>query len=265
METNKTMEKIPMITLATARWSSGTHLLRTMGGNTITYNYLEKEFDYKRIEEKLPSVQAFRDFLAEIPLLEDRKTAILDKFHEWDERFPDLEFAAWLIEQYKTLDINWNREQWRLMQASKGVGNSWEELLKARDEEIAELKSNLKEKDAIIALKTKEHDEYVANHIFDSGDEDVHIYKKGKDRGDIRLSKREYVIIEYAIHLLASGGERLSANMKRMIGPENTVSSYINDLKKDGRKPLTNEEKSHIRTVLSKEVKGYQTMLSEYL
>ena len=264
METNNKPDRIPSITDASPMWENGNIALNTIRGRKYVY-YYQGKFDYLKIEKSVSSVQAYKSFLSELPSAKDRKDAIMKKFNEWETRIPDLEFAAWLILQYETAEIHWEHEQWKLEQAAKGGQKSWAEIVKERDERISDLESQLKEKDAIIALKTKEHDEYVANHSSEGGDEDVHIYKKGKDKGDIRLSKREYIIIEYAIHLLASGSEKLSANMKRLIGPENTVTSYINDLKKEGRKPLTDEEKNHIRTVLSKELIDYQEIMSEYL
>ena len=254
------MTKIPTISLANG--GNGTHYLQTLNNQYVLYNYREREFNYKAIEENLPSVQAFRDFLAEIHSLEDRKAIIMDKFREWNEHYPEIEFAAWLIEQYKTVDINWQRDQWRLKQASNG-DCSWEEVLNKKEEEIAELKSALQEKDAIIKLKTQEHDEYVRLHGTDDGEGKNWLMKI--DGKDIYLALKEYTIILYTLIRLATNQEKLSANQKRLIGRFNTVDSYINDLKTIGRTPLNETEKEHIKTVLNAENIPYQDILKEYL
>ena len=256
------MEKIPVITLASA-WEAGSHHLRTLNDKCIVYNYSEKEFNYKSFEEKLPLVQAFKDFLEEIPSAEERKAVIMEEFQKWDQKYPDIEFAAWLIQQYKTMDIKWRRDQWRIEQAAKGEKKSWEELLKARDEEIAELKSQLGEKDVIIAQKTKEHDEYVANHSTDDSDGSDWMMKINK--ADIHLSFREYTIILYTLFRLATNKEELSPNLKRLIGSYNTISSYINDLKKEGRTPLNEKERDNIKKVLNSEKISYQEILKDYM
>lgn len=256
------MEKIPVITLASA-FEAGSHHLHTLKGQCVVYNYLEKKFDYKKFEEKIPSVQAFRDFLKEIPSTEERRAVIMEEFRKWDEDYPDIEFAAWLIEQYKKVDIQWKRDQWHIKQASQGMNMSWEELLKARDEEIAELKSQLREKDAIIAQKTKEHDEYVANHGTDDSDGSDWMMKINK--ADIHLSFREYTIILYTLFRLATNKEELSPNLKRLIGSYNTISSYINDLKKEGRTPLNEKERDNIKKVLNSEKVPYREILKDYL
>ena len=256
------MEKIPVITLASA-WEAGSHHLRTLNDKCIVYNYSEKEFDYKSFEEKLPLVQAFKDFLEEIPSAEERKAVIMEEFQKWDQKYPDIEFAAWLIQQYKTMDIKWRRDQWRIEQAAKGEKKSWEELLKARDEEIDELKSQLGEKDVIIAQKTKEHDEYVANHSTDDSDGSDWMMKINK--ADIHLSFREYTIILYTLFRLATNKEELSPNLKRLIGSYNTISSYINDLKKEGRTPLNEKERDNIKKVLNSEKVPYREILKDYL
>lgn len=262
METNKTMEKTPTITLAT-RWSGGTHLLRTLGDKLISYNYPKKEFVYKEIEDRLPSVQAFRDFLSQASSLDDRKSIIKDEFKKWDEEYPDLEFAAWLIEQYKVVEINWKRDQLKLEQAAKGEQQSLEESLKERDERICDLESKLKEKDAIIALKTKEHDEYVANHSLDCGDGMKWLMKVGGK--DVFLTLREYTIILYSIFRTATKSTKLTANQKRLIGSYNTIDTYINQLKKEGTNPLTQQEKEHVKQVLICEKIFDKEILEDYL
>ena len=256
------MEKIPVMTLARAE-EAGSHHLRTLNDQCLVYNYSEKEFNYKSFEEKLPLVQAFKEFLDEIPSAEERKAVIMEEFQKWDQKYPDIEFAAWLIQQYKTMDIKWRHDQWRIEQAAKGEKKSWEELLKERDEEIAELKSQLGEKDAIIAQKTKEHDEYVANHS--TSDDDGSKWLMKIDKADIYLTLREYTIILYTLFRLATHKEELSANMKRLIGSYNTVGSYINDTKKDGRTPLSKKEKDNIKKVLKSEKISYQDILKDYL
>ena len=256
------MEKIPVITLARAR-EEGSHHLRTLNDQYLVYKYSEKEFNYKSFEEKLPLVQTFKDFLEEIPSAEERKAVIMEEFQKWDQKYPDIEFAAWLIQQYKTIDIKWRRDQWRIEQAAKGEKKSWEELLKERDEEIAELKSQLGEKDVIIAQKNKEHDEYVANHSTDDSDGSDWMMKINK--ADIHLSFREYTIILYTLFRLATNKEKLSPNLKRLIGSYNTISSYINDLKKEGRTPLNEKERNNIKKVLNSEKVPYREILKDYL
>lgn len=256
------MEKIPVITLASA-FEAGSHHLHTLKGQCVVYNYLEKKFDYKKFEEKIPSVQAFRDFLKEIPSTEERRAVIMEEFRKWDEDYPDIEFAAWLIEQYKKVDIQWKRDQWHIKQASQGMNMSWEELLKARDEEIVELKSQLREKDAIIAQKTKEHDEYVANH--GTSDDDGSKWLMKINNEDIYLSLKEYTIIIYTLFRHATGKEKLTANQKRLIGSYNTVDAYINHSKKEGKHPLTENEKKRIKKVLNSEKISYQEILKDYL
>ena len=53
--------------------------------------------------------------------------------------------------------------------------------------------------------------------------------------------------------------------MKRLIGSYNTVGSYINDTKKDGRTPLSKKEKDNIKKVLKSEKISYQDILKDYL
>ena len=262
METNNKSERTPTITLA-GPWDGGTHLLRTLGDNLISYNYPKKEFVYKEIEDRLPSVQAFRDLLSQLYSLDDRKTIIKDEFKRWNEEYPDLEFAAWLIEQYKVAEINWKRDQWKLKQATKGGQKSWEEIVKERDERICSLELQLKEKDAIIALKTKEHDEYVANHSFDSDDGTKWLMKVGGK--DVFLTLREYTIILYSIFRTSTKSTKLTANQKRLIGSYNTIDTYINQLKKGGANPLTQQEKEHVKQVLICEKIFDKEILEDYL
>lgn len=256
------MEKIPVITVGDD-WGAGTHRLWKLNNQYATYYYPEKDFDYKKFEEKIPSVQAFMAFLKDVPSAEERKAVIMEEFRKWDQYDPDIEFAAWLIQQYKMVAIQWKHDQWRIEQAAKGEKKSWEELLKARDEEIDELKSQLRDKDAIIAQKTKEHDEYVANHSTDDSDGSDWMMKIKK--ADIHLSFREYTIILYTLFRLATNKEELSPNLKRLIGSYNTISSYINDLKKEGRTPLNEKERDNIKKVLNSEKVPYREILKDYL
>ena len=132
-----------------------------------------------------------------------------------------------------------------------------------RDEEISELKSQLREKDAIITQKTKEHDDYVANHSTSDDDGTEWLMKINKE--DIYLSLKEYTIILYTLFRHASGKEKLTANQKRLIGSYNTVDAYINHSKKEGKHPLTEDEKNRIKKVLNSEQIPYQEILKDYL
>ena len=53
--------------------------------------------------------------------------------------------------------------------------------------------------------------------------------------------------------------------MKRLIGSYNTISSYINDLKKEGRTPLNEKERDNIKKVLNSEKVPYREILKDYL
>ena len=236
-------------------------VLCTIGG--LEYRYGPIEGNYKQWEKEYPQIAAFNEFLSEIPTVEERKEEIMKEFRLWEKKDPTITFALWLIEQYKVADINWRRDQRRLKQAAKGEKKSWEELLKERDEEISELKSQLRDKDAIIAQKTKEHDEYVANHGTDDSDGSDWMMKINK--ADIHLSFREYTIILYTLFRLATNKEELSPNLKRLIGSYNTISSYINDLKKEGRTPLNEKERDNIKKVLNSEKVPYREILKDYL
>jgi hypothetical protein len=262
MDTNEEIQKIPFITTAIPRWGQGNYLLHTIGGERIPYTFSGK-LDYHKIEESFESVKAFREFLSEIPTSEERRAVIIDEFNRWDTKEPDFEFAGWLIQQYKTVEINCLRDKRRLEQATKGTQKSWGELLKERDEEISELKSRLNEKEAIIKQKTKEHDDYVANHGTSNDDGTKWLMKINKE--DIYLSLKEYTIILYALFRHASGKEKLTANQKRLIGSYNTVDAYINHSKKEGKHPLTEDEKNRIKKVLNSEQIPYKEILKDYL
>lgn len=236
-------------------------VLCTIGG--LEYRYGPIEGNYKQWEKEFPQIAAFNEFLSEIPTVEERKEEIMKEFRLWEKKDPTITFALWLIEQYKVADINWRRDQRRLKQAAKGEKKSWEELLKERDEEISELKSQLRDKDAIIAQKTKEHDEYVANH--GTSDDDGSKWLMKINNEDIYLSLKEYTIIIYTLFRHATGKEKLTANQKRLIGSYNTVDAYINHSKKEGKHPLTENEKKRIKKVLNSEKISYQEILKDYL
>ncbi len=235
--------------------------LRTIGGREYTY-YIGKT-NLEACKRNDAQILAFQEFLSEIPTVESRKKVMMEEFLRWETKNPDIQFALWLIEQYKVANIQWRRDRWRLEQVAKGEKKSWEELLKARDEEISELKSQLREKNAIIGQKTKEHDEYVANHSTDDSDGSDWMMKINK--ADIHLSFREYTIILYTLFRLATNKEELSPNLKRLIGSYNTISSYINDLKKEGRTPLNEKERDNIKKVLNSEKVPYREILKDYL
>lgn len=235
--------------------------LRTIGGREYTY-YMGKT-NLEACKRNDAQILAFQEFLSEIPTVESRKKVMMEEFLRWETKNPDIQFALWLIEQYKVANIQWRRDRWRLEQVAKGEKKSWEELLKARDEEISELKSQLREKDAIIAQKTKEHDEYVANH--GTSDDDGSKWLMKIDKADVYLTLREYTIILYTLFRRVTGKSKLSANMKRLIGPYNTIDTYINQLKNEGKTPLTKEEKERIRKVLNSEKIACQDILQDYL
>lgn len=235
--------------------------LRTIGGMEYTY-YMGKT-NLEACKRNDAQILAFQEFLSEIPTVESRKKVMMEEFLRWETKNPDIQFALWLIEQYKVANIQWRRDRWRLEQVAKGEKKSWEELLKARDEEISELKSQLREKDAIITQKTKEHDDYVANHSTSDDDGTEWLMKNNKE--DIYLSLKEYTIILYTLFRHASGKEKLTANQKRLIGSYNTVDAYINHSKKEGKHPLTEDEKNRIKKVLNSEQIPYQEILKDYL
>ena len=239
----------------------GSTKLCTIGNSEYTY-YVEKG-DFEKWEKESPQIRAFKEFLSEIPTIEGRKKVMMEEFLRWDTKSPDIQFALWLIEQYKVAGIQWRRDQWRLEQATNGEKKSWEKIVRARDEEIRELRSLLNEKEAIIAQKTREHDDYVANHS--TSDDDGTKWLMKIDKTDIYLTLREYTIILYTLFRRATNKEDISANLKRLIGSYNTVSSYINDAKKDGRNPLTQEEQDNIKKVLKSERISYQDILQDYL
>ena len=236
-------------------------VLCTIGG--LEYRYGPVDGNFKQWEKEVPQIAAFNEFLSEIPTVEERKEEIMKEFRLWETKDPSITFALWLIEQYKVADINWRRDQRRLKLAAEGREKSWEELLKERDEEISELKLQLRDKDAIIGQKTKEHDEYVANHSTDDSDGSDWMMKINK--ADIHLSFKEYTIILYTLFRLATNKEELSPNLKRLIGSYNTISSYINDLKKEGRTPLNEKERDNIKKVLNSEKVPYREILKDYL
>lgn len=236
-------------------------VLCTIGG--LEYRYGPVDGNFKQWEKEVPQIAAFNEFLSEIPTVEERKEEIMKEFRLWETKDPSITFALWLIEQYKVADINWRRDQRRLKLAAEGREKSWEELLKERDEEISELKSQLREKDAIITQKTKEHDDYVANHSTSDDDGTEWLMKINKE--DIYLSLKEYTIILYTLFRHASGKEKLTANQKRLIGSYNTVDAYINHSKKEGKHPLTEDEKNRIKKVLNSEQIPYQEILKDYL
>ncbi len=236
-------------------------VLCTIGG--LEYRYGPVGGNFKQWEKEVPQIAAFNEFLSEIPTVEERKEEIMKEFRLWEKKDPSITFALWLIEQYKVADINWRRDQRRLKLAAEGREKSWEELLKERDEEISELKLQLRDKEAIIAQKTREHDDYVANH--GTSDDDGTKWLMKIDKADIYLTLREYTIILYTLFRRVTGKAKLSANMKRLIGPYNTIDTYINQLKKEGNNPLTKEEKERIRKVLNSEKIAYQDILQDYL
>lgn len=263
MDINEELMNIPKVSMG-AGWAKDDVILQTMKGKMIPYRHQGKDvFDYHATESRLDTVKEFKNFLEEIPSPEERKVVMTEEFKIWDDRHPDIYFAAWLIHQYETADILCRRDQRRLAQAAKGEKKSWEELLRERDEKISELRSLLNEKEAIIAQKTREHDDYVANHS--TSDDDGTKWLMKIDKTDIYLTLREYTIILYTLFRRATNKEDISANLKRLIGSYNTVSSYINDAKKGGRNPLTQEEKDNIKKVLKSERISYQNILQDYL
>ena len=202
---------------------------------------------YKKIFEKLNH--------------EDKQKYMIKEFGRWEQSPPSNSCVAfWLIETYEAeMTISSLNE----MEYS---GKNLEEEIAWLKEELAEKQRIINEKDAIINQKTLEHDEYIKNNGNDDGEKSG-TYRYVLQKGDsINLSLRERNIIEYVIHCVAlKPKEGLSANIKRLIGKEKTVSGHYNDSKLDSSRPLSAEEKKNIKRVLEAENIDYKKWLKEHI
>lgn len=195
-------------------------------------------------------------------LTHDERMKFIEKeFERWETATPeDILIAKWLIEYY---DAELVESSFNEMEYS---GKNLEEEISRLKNTIAKTNQIIAEKDAIIKQKTKEHDEYVKNNGNDESEVSGkyrYILKKGDS---IDLTPRERNIIEYVIHCVAlKPKDGLSANIKRLIGKEKTVSGHYNDSKHNSSRPLSTEEKKNIKRVLEAENIDYKKWLKDHI
>lgn len=137
------------------------------------------------------------------------------------------------------------------------VGNGNEQCIAKLKEQLDEAKRTIEELGRDLEKKDAKIEDLIKEQVkYEEDTSCKFAYQENGVSDSIQLSLREKTVILCGIMRMARQDKdgNISANLRRLISNGETVNKYLKELKsKDGTRPLTDDEKDHIRRFFKEE------------